>query len=174
MTTYKTPPELAGNDYETWKKEVSLWQSITNLPAEKQAVAITLSLCGQYKEVATSINSELLKANNGVQNLVTELDKHFKRECIDESYECYREFNHYVRNHNVSMSQHVHEFQRRYNKLKKQGMAYPDNILGCKLFEMSNIEPRDKQMVLSALSSLLQASSRPSRESSGLLVEPIV
>ena len=57
MTTYKTPPELAGKDYETWKKEVSLWQSITDLPAEKQAVAITLSLSGQYREVATSINS---------------------------------------------------------------------------------------------------------------------
>ena len=103
MTTYKTPPELAGKDYETWKKEVSLWQSITNLPAEKQAVAVTLSLSGQYREVATSINSELLKANNGVENLVTEFDKHFKRESIDESYECYREFEHYVRNHDVSM-----------------------------------------------------------------------
>ena len=76
MTTYKTPPELAGKDYETWKKEVSLWQSITDLPAEKQAVAITLSVSGQYREVATSINSELLKANNDVENLVTELDKH--------------------------------------------------------------------------------------------------
>ena len=32
-------------------------------------------------------------------------------------------------------------------------MAYPDNILGCKLLEMSNIEPWDKQMVLSAVSS---------------------
>ena len=154
MTTYETPPELAGKDYETWKKEVSLWQSITDLPAEKQAVAITLSLSGQYTEVATSINSELLKANIGVEILVRELDKHFKRESIDESYECYREFEHYVRNHYVSMSEYVHEFERRYNKLKKQGMAYPDKILGCKLLEMSNIEPQDKQMVLSAVSSI--------------------
>ena len=154
MTTCKTPPELTGKDYETWKKEVSLWQSITDLPAKKQAVAIILSLSGQYREVATSINSELLKAKNGVENLVTELDKHFKRESIDKSYKGYREFEHYVRNNDVSTSQYVHEFERRYNKLKKQGMAYPDNILDCKLSEMSNIEPRDKQMVLSAVSSL--------------------
>ena len=86
--------------------------------------------------------------------MVTELDKHFKLESTDESYECYREFENYVRKHDLSMSQYVHEFERRYNNLKKQGMAYPDNILVCKLWKMSNIELRDKQMVLSAVFSL--------------------
>ena len=53
QSSYKVPPKL-GEDtpYETWKNEVNMWQLITDLDKNKQALAIGLSLSGKALHVS--------------------------------------------------------------------------------------------------------------------------
>ena len=43
--------------YETWKNEVAVWQLVTELPDEKQALAVSLSLSGNARETAMNITA---------------------------------------------------------------------------------------------------------------------
>ena len=74
-SNYKAPPEVKDElKYETWKKELSLWQIFTDLSKSKQAPAICLSLSGRACEAALEINIDKLHSDTGVQELITKLD----------------------------------------------------------------------------------------------------
>ena len=87
---YKAPPELKDKSkYETWKKELSLWQIFTDLSKSKQAPAICLSLSGRAREAALEINIDKLHSDNGVQELITELDSLFLKDSEQRIYAAY-------------------------------------------------------------------------------------
>ena len=50
-STMKTPPLFVENemDYDVWKKDIELWKLFTDLPKEKVAIAIHLSLSGRNR-----------------------------------------------------------------------------------------------------------------------------
>ena len=96
--SYKIPPDVAGKSYETWKREVLLWQDLTDLPKRKQAGAFGLSLPGKYRKVATNVDRNTFHCDDGVKNLLDNMDKHFKKEMLDEAYDSYLEFSNYRRN----------------------------------------------------------------------------
>ena len=152
--SYKSPPEITDNEYETWRREIELWQIVTDLEKSKQAVAIALSLRGKYRDVATGISSATLSAEDGVTSLLDELDKHFKKNDVDSAYEAYRDFDKFERVSNQSITDFIQEFEKRYGKLTKHNMTLPSTVQGCKLLEAADLETTQKQMILSACSSL--------------------
>ena len=131
-----------------------LWTCLTDLPAKSQGIAVALSLSGTHREVATSLDVSVLGADTGLNSLLQELDKHFKKESVDLSYEQFCDFETFRREKDGNMTKYVVEFERRHQKLKVHGMELPDGIRGCKLLEMANLDPREKQLVLSACTKL--------------------
>ena len=107
MTSYKFPPDFAGKTYEAWRREVSLWQHVTDLDIKKQAAALALSLTGQYRDIATSIDDSQLNCDDGVKNLLETLDKTFKKNSCDLAYESYKQFEHYRRCEDSTMLQYI-------------------------------------------------------------------
>ena len=63
--------------YDTWRREISLWQRVTELAKKKQAMAVALSLSGKYREVATSISIDDLDSDNGMTELLKVMDENF-------------------------------------------------------------------------------------------------
>ena len=42
-----------GDDYEQWKRDVSLWREIIDIPKKKVAIAIHLSLTGKARQASS-------------------------------------------------------------------------------------------------------------------------
>ena len=70
----KWPPKLDDdNDYESWKEDILMLCDLTNIPEEKQALAIQLALIGQAHPATGQIGRENLK-KGGVKVLLEQLD----------------------------------------------------------------------------------------------------
>ena len=41
--------------YETWKRDIEIWQELTDLPKPKQALAIHLSLSGKARVASSEL-----------------------------------------------------------------------------------------------------------------------
>lgn len=78
-TSFKNPPlfDPRSMNYETWKNKVSVWQLVTELKKEKQALAVSLTLTGNAREVAMDIPAADLTKDDGMDKLITQLDKVF-------------------------------------------------------------------------------------------------
>ena len=104
-SNYKAPPTLTkGTSYETWKKEVKIWEIFTSLDKKKQAPAILLTLNGQSREAALELDIADLNCDNGVKNLMKKLDDLYLKDSQHLAYEAYEEFEKYcqpAKNNNV-------------------------------------------------------------------------
>ena len=91
-STFKNPPKFDGVEtaYSTWKNELKIWRAVTELPKEKQALAVTLSLSGSIKKSALELDADVLGTNEGMDTLLEHLDKVFKKEEKDCAYEAYQ------------------------------------------------------------------------------------
>ena len=74
----KWPPKLDNElHYETWKRDISIWCELTDLPPTKRALAIHLSLTGRAQTASSEIDVESLKQDDGVKTLLKKLDNLF-------------------------------------------------------------------------------------------------
>ena len=144
MTSYKTPPEFVGKTYEVWRREVTLWQHVTDLKKDKQAAAVALSLKGALRDIAISMNLNELNTDDGMSILLAELDKHFKKEACDLAFDAYKKFEGFQRMPDQSMLDYIIEFEKRYNEMKTYDMELPVNVRGCKLLESAGLDQREK------------------------------
>ena len=153
--SYKNPPKLGTNTvYETWKTEIAVWRLVTDLPKKKQALAVTLSLAGQARAKALEIEVADLNKDDGLDTLITELDGLFRKETVDLAYEAFSNFDKYRKTAEVSMSEFILEYERRYNQCKKYDMTLPDAVLSFRLLDNAGLSQKEKQLALTASSDL--------------------
>ena len=70
------PPRLEPGKYETWKKELKIWQIATSVSVQKQASTVFLGLTGKAREAVLEMELEELGAadGSGMTKLLTKLD----------------------------------------------------------------------------------------------------
>ncbi|ESO99320.1 hypothetical protein LOTGIDRAFT_158401 [Lottia gigantea] len=106
--SYKNPPDTV---YDTWKNELEIWRRVTDLDADNQALAITLSLTGRARERAVKIPAEFLDSDRGVDVLICEFDDVFKKETKYATYEAYSGFGNFRKTNKTVCGLHsVNEF----------------------------------------------------------------
>ena len=155
--SYKVPPVFTANKpYSRWVDEVKAWEVLTDLEAKKRGIAIALSLPeeGQNSirdKVFSELTVDVLNADDGVGRLITFMDKIFKKDELSEAYEAYTEFDRFRRSKVSSMEDYVTEFEKLYNKTKKFHMELPQPVLAFKLLECSELEMKDRQLVLTGV-----------------------
>ena len=153
--SYKIPPKFGPEtNYETWKNEIEMWRLVTDLDRKKHALAVTLSLTGKAREAALELDADDLNKNDGLVRLLNALDLVFEKEVKDLSYEAYTEFDKFQIPNDMSMTDYIIEFERRYNKCKKYQMTLPDAVLAIKLLDNSGLDIMKRQMALTAASDL--------------------
>ena len=152
MSLFKNPPALTVDKaYESWRNEVLTWQELTDLPKPKRALAIALSLTDKAaREYAMEINVDILKADDGVDKLLEELDKLFQKDKVDLAYSAYKRFDNFARTSDMAMSEFIVEFEKRYNTAKKHVNELPDTILAFKLLDSAGLDDSQKQLALTA------------------------
>ena len=152
MSLFKNSPALTVDKaYESWRNEVLMWQELTDLPKPKRALAITLSLTHKAaREHAMEINVDILKADEGVDKLLEELDKLFQKDEVDLAYSAYKRFDSFARISDMALSEHIVELEKRYNTAKNHVNELPDTTLAFKLLDSAGLDDSQKQLALTA------------------------
>ena len=151
----KTPPALREDiPYESWKKEINIWQRFTTLEKRKQALAIFLSLEGKAREVVLEIDIDNLDKDDGVERILTQLDKLYLKDKLQLAYQAYDNFEKFKRPTEMPISEFVVEFERLYNKAKAYEMILPDGILAYKFLNNANITDSHEKLIRATMTAL--------------------
>ncbi|CAG2190172.1 unnamed protein product [Mytilus edulis] len=154
---YKVPPVFTEQKpYSRWIDEIKAWKALTDLDKKKMGIAIALSLPEEglnsiRDKVFSDLSLEALNADDGVDKLIELMDKIFKKDELRQAYEAYSEFDRFRRSKVSSMEEYVTEFEKLYNKSKKVKMELPQPVLAFKLLEYSELEMKDRQLVLTSV-----------------------
>lgn len=146
--------------YETWKNEIEVWKLVTDLKSDKQALAVSLNLTGNAREVAMEVAAADLAKEDGMKTLIENLDKVFLRDDKDKAYEAYKNFDTFSKSENMSMSEYIVEFDKRYNQSKKYEMTLPQAVLAFRLLDKANLTLSEKQLALTASSDIKYATMK--------------
>lgn len=146
--------------YETWKNEVNVWQLVTDLKPEKQALAVSLTLVGNARGTAMDIAAADMAKDTGMATLIEQLDKVFLRDDKDKAYEAYKNFDTFSRTEDMSMTDFIVEFDKRYNKSKKYEMTLPEAVLAFKILDNAGLSSSEKQLALTASPDVKYASMK--------------
>ena len=142
--------------YDRWLQEIKAWKLTTAVEKKKQALTIALAL-PEGSEVRRRIFEESgsideLNVDDGVEKLITRLDKWYKENDLSAAYGAWTKFDAYKKTYDVTMDNYISEFMRRNNELKKHDVKIPNSILAFKMLDNAGLDFKDKQMALTAVS----------------------
>jgi len=157
MTTKISPPTYKkGKSYELYKQELLAWAEVTDLHVNKRGVAIALSLpeddeSAIREKVFNQLSLDELKADDGLNKLITFLDKHLAKDDLSDSLEKFEDFEDFQRVEGQSVQEYISIFDSKYRKIEKKNMKLPPEILAFKLLRKANIKKEEKMLVLTGM-----------------------
>ena len=156
MSTKINPPDYSNKTYEQYKIELQAWQKVTSLTAEKQGIAIALSLpesdssCIRQR-VFEELSLEDLGSKDGMKILFNFLDEKLGKDDLADSLEKFEDFDDFVRLDDQVISDFITQFDQRYNRIVKKGMKLPSEILAFQLLKRAKITSDEKLLVLTGM-----------------------
>ena len=94
----KTPPAYkTGDDYEKWCKKIRIWRDFTSLEDTKQGPALFLTLEDDAQDAVLELEAEKIKAKDGVEQIITCLDKLYKKDKTQSAFDALEAFEGYKR-----------------------------------------------------------------------------
>ena len=155
MSVFKNPPKLLETStYETWVKEIQLWALCSKVDKKEQAAAVTLSLEGRAREAALELSVEQLSAEDGLAQLIKQLDGLFLKDENQRTYVAYAEFEKYKRPQEMSIDNYINDFERLYNKVKAFKIELPSQVLAYRLLESASLSSSKNGLVRATITKL--------------------
>ena len=158
------PPKLEkGMEYRKWKREVNIWKIGTSVQVSKMAAVTILSIFEpKARDFATRLEAEKLKAANGMEYLITELDAFFKEDNTQCIFLAIENLETFIRPQSMHMLEYITEFGRRHDRIKElladDKDVYHDGILSYRLISQANLSKDQKVLIKAAMGT--QALSR--------------
>ena len=94
MATRNTPPPVFTENISwlDYKKELKIWQALTDLSAMKQDPSLYLSLTGKAKEAVLELNIDFICKEDDLEKILERLDKLYLQDINQSTYLAYQEF----------------------------------------------------------------------------------
>jgi hypothetical protein len=153
----KTPPTFTKgrDDYTKWKTKFELWQTITDVDVKKQAGLLILRLDELTQDALLGLmTTEEIKDDDGAKKVIGHLDKLFLKDKTLTAYEKYELFESLKREESVSISEHIMEFEKRWNQTKATGTSLSDNVLAYRLLKSVNLPSTKEELIKATLDTL--------------------
>lgn len=161
MASYKWPPKLDDESvYEAWKRDIGIWCELTDLPKKKQALAIHLSLTGRARVASSELDPDVLKQEDGVEQLLVKLDGLFLVDKGRRQFVAFHELYNYRRASDTNIREYVAAFEHVYFNFTKQGMDLPDSVMAFMLLASGSLSDSEQQLVMSAISEVTYANMK--------------
>ena len=76
-----------GMNYQDWKKDLEVWKLFTSTTNTKKGPRVYLSLNGKAKDIIREmVTLNEIGANDGLEKIITELDKHYQKDQVQRAY----------------------------------------------------------------------------------------
>ena len=136
----KNPPKWEeGSSYEAWRRDVKLWTKLTDLAANKQAIAIYLSLSGQSRLLASEIPEDDLEKATGVDTLLNKLDTLHLEDKELRQFSAFHKLYNLRRTADMAVGAFISEFEHVYYEFKRYEMELPDSCQAFILLSACNL-----------------------------------
>ena len=140
--------------YESWLKELEIWQLFTDISDEKQGPAVFLTLEGKAKEAVLELPTSDIKGSDGVRNIIKKLDSLYKRDEAQIAFEAYENFEQFRRPSNMTMNEYIIEFERLLCRTRSHGSQMSENILAYRLLKSANLTSHHEELARATLTKL--------------------
>ena len=151
-TSMKWPPYFNNNiGYETWKRDIGIWAELTDLPKNKQALAIHLSLSGRARIATSELKVEDMKKDTGVDLIMKKLDDLFLPEKGQRQFSAFNNLYNFRRGPSVNINDFVSQFEHAYFTFTQEDMDLPDAVMAFMLLSSCNLQDNEVQLVMSAI-----------------------
>ena len=137
--------------YETWKRDIEIWQELTDLPKPKQALAIHLSLSGKARVASSELGIADLKTDTGVETLLRKLDEIFLADKGRRQFLAFNNLYNYRRSEGKSIKDFITEFEHLNFQFKREDMELPGPVMAFMLLSAANLNETETHLVMSAL-----------------------
>ena len=144
----KTPPLLSkSKNYQDYIKKINIWSKITSIAKKDQGGAILLTLENEAEDKVLELDENDIICENGVDNIIKQLDKIYKNNETLEKFEALDNFETYRRSPEESINGFIIEFDKRLNRTKKLGTTMSDDILAYRMIKSANLSDQDERVV---------------------------
>ena len=158
MASMKWPPKLADDaDYESWNEDILMWCDLTDIPAEKHAIAIHLSLTGAAHTATGQIGRENLKKADGVKVLLAKLDSLYLVDKGRRQFAAFNELYNLRRSKDSDINSFVTKFEQVYFKFTQQDMKLPDAVMAFMLLASCELDENNRRVVMSGIGDVTYA-----------------
>ena len=158
-------PELDDStNYSDWKLRVNNWILYTKTEKSKQAATLIGHMRGRPERAAIQLDVKTLCKDEGVAELLKELDKLYLPDVTQQIFNSLDEFLQYRRPPNATMEEYCREFQRKYRMLEQTAnqdnaeaepkKMFDDGVLAYFLLQNSNLDETNKTLVRATVSKL--------------------
>ena len=106
-----------------------------------------MSLKGAAQETVLELTAAEINSDDGVDLVIKKLDKLYTKDATLEKFETLEAFDSFQRKPETSIQEHIHEFEKIYNKLKDKGTTMSDDLLAYKLLKSVQLLQQDKKIV---------------------------
>ena len=148
----------ASDSYVNFRKEVTLWETVTTIEEAKRAITLLLRLPPKAKSVALDVPTEELSKGktyteqsgtrkvSGVQRLLEVLDTVFLEDINKEKFKAYRDIRNYKRQKSQSIQDFLLEYDKRIRRLREYEINLPEEVLAFEVLDSSNLSSEQESM----------------------------
>ena len=148
------PILMNAEDFEEWKRDITIWKAITTVENKKQGPVLYRSLDGQAKKACSNIKVEDICGDEGYELIMAKLEEVFAKDNEQRLYEDCRDFETFKRTPEMKIGEYITEFERLYEKIKVNDMKYADSVLAYKLLINANISDEKQTMCRATMGKL--------------------
>ena len=151
---FLSPPVLNTDKYNTWKKEMQVWELATILENHRWAPVVLLSLVGKAREAVLELDIATLNADDGMEKLYQKLDTLFLGDTSQSAFMAYKSFEKYQRQNDTSIEDFLINFDRHMAKLKEHNISLPGPVLAYRALKSANLSSQDKRLIIATVGKL--------------------
>ena len=113
---------------------------------KSKASQVFLSLTGEAEDAVLQLEEEEIYSDQGFTKIIEKLDLLYKKDETLQKYQYMEKFEAYKRTSNMSIMQHIHQFDMLYNKVNKYGTTLSNDLLGFKLLKSANLSQHNEKL----------------------------
>ena len=159
MSIKINPPDLkSAKNYECFKNELLLWQSLTSLEPTKQAGCVALNLpndCPFAKDIRTKVMEKMtvqqLKAETGFDDLIKVLDEELLQPEIEQAVEDWDNLENRFKSDSETIDEFVNDFERLLSRVENKGAKLPSCVKCFMMLKRIKLSHEERLIVLSKL-----------------------
>ena len=102
---------------------------------------------GKAQEAVLELDVSIITSDEGVSKIIERLDKIYLQDTLIKKYEALDNFENYKRPPDVSVSEYILEFDKRYLKTKNLGTQMSDDLLAYRLLRNANLGDQYTKLV---------------------------